>query len=244
MKKKAIATSVAAVIACTTIAADIQKAEANSRLMPSTEITALKNAKEITCKINSTVALNNGSAKAYTYNGSRKLIKRTYNGTEGHAFEYTYSTSGLMRAEDLPKAKYDYVKQQKDGSIETVAHEYGFRTSSQTDGIQRDSHTLTFLPAKLQIGKKWVGDSATISDVDNMLSEVTGMEKIKGASTWIITQKKIDTAPSPTRGIVNMEITYNLDPETLNTTWVFSHGNGIDKKTGKKYSFLYHADCD
>jgi hypothetical protein len=55
-----------------------------------------------------------------------------------------------------------------------------------------------------------------------------------GEPTWIITQAKMDTTPSPSRGIKNMEIVYNLNPRTLSTTWIFSSGNGTSPKTDRQ----------
>jgi hypothetical protein len=129
-----------------------------------------------------------------------------------------------------------------------LAHEYGFETSLQTEEkTQLDERTLTFLPGQLALNKTWIGDSATIVDVDQLKSTVTGMGWMDGEPTWIITQAKMDTTPSPSRGIKNMEIVYNLNPRTLSTTWIFSSGNGTspktDRQTAKDYKFIYYARC-
>jgi hypothetical protein len=215
---------------------------------PSPTLSKLQSAKPITCETTATKFYSDGSTEVTEREVRRRIVTKKLRGQDSLAFEYTYSPSGFTKTQTPPKPRYDFVSQKSDGTIVSLAHEYGFETSLQTEeNTQLDERTLTFLPGQLALNKTWIGDSATIVDVDQLKSTVTGMGWMDGEPTWIITQAKMDTTPSPSRGIKNMEIVYNLNPRTLSTTWIFSYGNGTspktDRQTAKDYKFIYYARC-
>jgi hypothetical protein len=215
---------------------------------PSPTLSKLQSAKAIVCETTATKFYSDGSTEVTEREVRRRIVTKKLRGQDSLAFEYTYSPSGFTKTQTPPKPRYDFVSQKSDGTIVSLAHEYGFETSLQSTEDKRiDEHTLIFLPGQLALNKSWLGDSATIVDVDRLKSTVTGMEVIDGEPSWIITQAKMDTTPSPLRGIKNLEIIYNLNPKTLSTTWIFSYGNGTSPKTDrqatKDYKFIYYARC-
>jgi hypothetical protein len=215
---------------------------------PSPTIGSLQSAKPILCNTTSSTFFSDGSNSIKQYKVKRRVVTRKLGSRDTLAFEYTYSSGGFKLGQDIPKPRYDYLSQKADGSIVTLAHEHGFKTSFFDSESQKlEQRMLTYLPAKLAINKSWMGDSATIVDVDQMKSTVTGVEWMDGAPTWIITQEKIDKLPSPVRGIETLEIVYNLNPQTLSTTWVFATGAGTSPGTAKDgpkpFNLLYYARC-
>jgi hypothetical protein len=217
-------------------------------IKPSQKLSKLQSAKPILCQTTSTQFFSDGSTVVTEREVKRTIVNRKLKGKNTLAFEYTYLPTGFNKSQTVPSPRYDFVSQQPDGTIVTLAHEYGYKTSTQTrEDKKLDEHTLIYLPGQLSINKTWLGDSATILDVDQLKTTVTGMDMMDGEPTWIITQEKINSSPSPIRGIKSLEIVYNLNPRTLSTAWIFSHGSGTTPKTDgvtpKDYKFIYHARC-
>ena len=244
---KRLAASVISAIGLISVPCICAKA-AESITSPSPTLSKLQSAKTIVCQTTSTTYFSDGTTSFTEREVTRRLVTKRFRGKDELAFEYTYRPAGFKNSQKTPSPRFDYVSQEADGSIFSLAHEYGFSTSHRAaENPKLEERKLIFLPGKLEINKTWVGDSATIVDVDQMKSTVTGIEWIDGAPTWIITQQKMDTIPTSIRGIRSLEIVYNLNPVTLSTTWVFSYGTGTKPKSSdegpKDFKFLYYARC-